>query len=47
MCGKPNTVPIKVRRPEWAGYLIRMSDNRTVRKHFWGNQKEKKQEDQN
>jgi hypothetical protein len=42
MCGKPNTVTIRVRRLEWAGYLIRMSDNRRVRKHFWGNQKEKK-----
>jgi hypothetical protein len=42
MCGKPNTVTITVRRLEWAGYLIRMSDDGTVRKHFWGNQKEKK-----
>jgi len=23
MCGKPNTVTIKVRRLEWVGYLIR------------------------
>jgi len=48
MCGKPNTVTIKVRRLEWAGYLIRMSNDRKVRKHLWGNQKEKKkQKDQN
>jgi len=46
MCGKPNSVTIKLRRLEWAGYLIRMSDDRTIRKYFWGEQK-KKQEDQN
>ena len=46
MCGKPNTVTIKVRRLERAGYLVKISDDRTVRKRFWGNQK-KKQKDQN
>jgi hypothetical protein len=36
---KPNIVTtIKVRRPEWAGHLVRMSDDRTVKKVFMGNQ---------
>jgi hypothetical protein len=40
MCGKQNTgTTIKVRRLEWAAYLVRMSDERTVRMYFWGNQK--------
>jgi hypothetical protein len=45
----PNTVTtIKVRRLEWAGHPVRLSDYRTVKKYFWGNQtEEEKQEDQN
>jgi hypothetical protein len=42
MCGKPSTLTIKVRRLEWAGYLIRISDGRTVRKRLRGKQKERK-----
>jgi hypothetical protein len=38
-CGKPNNVKIKVRRLEWAGCLIRISDDRKVIKHFWGKKK--------
>jgi hypothetical protein len=38
----------KLKRLEWAGHLLRMSDDRTERKHFWGSQmEEEKQEDQN
>jgi hypothetical protein len=44
----PNIVTtIKVRRLEWAGHLVRMSD-RTLKKYFLGNQMEEEmQEDQN
>jgi len=35
MYGKPNTVTIiKVQRLEWAGHLVRMSDDRMKRKVF-------------
>ena len=46
---KPNIVTtIQVRRLEWAGRLVRMSDERTVKKVFRVNQvEEEKQEDQN
>jgi hypothetical protein len=49
MCRKPNIVTtIDVRRLEWAGHVVRMSDYRTAKKYFWKNQmEEKKQEDQN
>jgi hypothetical protein len=30
----------KVRRLEWAGHLVRMSHDRTVKKYFWGKQME-------
>jgi hypothetical protein len=34
---KPNTVTtVKVRRLEWAGLLVRMSDDRTIKKVFQG-----------
>jgi hypothetical protein len=34
---KPNTVTtIKVKRLEWAGHLVRMSDDRTVKKVYLG-----------
>jgi hypothetical protein len=37
MYTKPNIVTtIKVRRLEWTGCLVRMSDNRTVKKAFSG-----------
>jgi hypothetical protein len=37
MCRKPNIVTtIKVRRLEWAGHVVRMSDDRTVKKVFMG-----------
>jgi hypothetical protein len=37
MYRKPNIVTtIKVRRLEWAGHLVRMSDDRTVKKVFLG-----------
>jgi hypothetical protein len=40
MCGKQNPVTtIKLRRLEWAGYLVRMSAERTVSKYFWGKKK--------
>jgi hypothetical protein len=35
MYRKPNIVTIKVRKLEWIGHLVRMSDNRTV-KYYWG-----------
>jgi hypothetical protein len=39
---------ISVRRLECAGHLVSISDDRTIRKYFWGNQMdEKKQEDEN
>jgi hypothetical protein len=46
---KPNIVTtIKVSRLEWAGHVVRMSDDRTVKKVFVGNQmEEEKQQDQN
>jgi hypothetical protein len=49
MYTKPNIVTtIKVRRLEWPGHLVRISDDSTVKKYFWGNQvEEEKQEDQN
>jgi hypothetical protein len=35
MCRKPNIVTrLKVRRLEWAGHVVRMSDDRTVKKVF-------------
>jgi hypothetical protein len=37
VCGKPNILTaIQVRRLEWAGLLVRMSENRTVKKVFLG-----------
>jgi hypothetical protein len=37
MCRKPNIVTtIKVRRLEWAGHVVRMSGDRTVKKLFLG-----------
>jgi hypothetical protein len=36
MYRKPNTVTIKVRSPEWACNLIRMSDDWTVKKVMLG-----------
>jgi hypothetical protein len=40
---KPNIVTtIKLRRQEWAGHLVRMSDNRTVKKVFFGETRWKK-----
>jgi hypothetical protein len=37
MYRKPSIVTtIKVRRLEWAGHLVRMSDDRTVKKVFLG-----------
>jgi hypothetical protein len=37
MCRKPNiATTIKVRRLEWAGHVVRMSDDRTVKKIFLG-----------
>jgi hypothetical protein len=37
MYRKPNIVTtIKARRLEWAGHLVRMSDDRTVKKVFLG-----------
>jgi len=34
---KPNIVTAtQVRRLEWAGHLVRKSDDRTVKKGFWG-----------
>ena len=37
MYRKPNIVTtIKVRRPEWAGHIVRMSDDRTLKKVFLG-----------
>jgi hypothetical protein len=49
MYRKPNIVTtMKVRRLEWAGHLVRMSDDRTIKTVFLGNQmEEEKQEDQN
>ena len=49
MCRKPNIVTtIKVGRLEWAGHVVRMSDDRTVKKVFVGKQMEvEKQLDQN
>jgi hypothetical protein len=47
MYRKPNIVTIKVRRLEWAGHVVRMFGDRTVKKVFLGNQMvEEKQEDQ-
>jgi hypothetical protein len=43
VCRKPNIVTtIKVRRLEWAGHLVRMSDDRTVKKMFLGETRWKK-----
>jgi hypothetical protein len=36
MYRKPNIVTTKVKRLEWAGHLVRMSDDRTVKKVFLG-----------
>jgi hypothetical protein len=37
MCRKPNIVTtIKVRKLQWAGHLVRMADDRTVKKVFLG-----------
>jgi predicted metalloprotease len=36
---------IKVRRLEWAGLLIGMSDDRSVRKYFLGNQMEEEKQE--
>jgi hypothetical protein len=37
MCRKPNiATTIKVRRLEWAGPVVRMSGDRTVKKIFLG-----------
>jgi hypothetical protein len=36
MYRKPNIVTIKVRRLEWAGLFVRMSDDRTIKKVFQG-----------
>jgi hypothetical protein len=36
MYTKPNIITIKVRRREWAGHLVRISDDRTVKKVFLG-----------
>jgi hypothetical protein len=37
MCRKPNIVTTrKVRRLEWAGHVVRMSNDRTVKKVFVG-----------
>jgi hypothetical protein len=49
MYRKQNIVTtIKVRRLEWAGHLVRMSDDRTVKKVFLGKPDgRKEQEDQN
>jgi hypothetical protein len=49
VCRKPNIVTtVKVRRLQWAGHVVRMSDDRTVKKVFVGNlMEEEKQEDQN
>jgi hypothetical protein len=49
MYTKPNIVTtIKVRRLEWAGQLVRISDDRTVKKVFMGKPDgRRKQEDQN
>jgi hypothetical protein len=36
-CRKPNILTtMQVRKLEWAGHLVRMSDNRTVKKVFLG-----------
>jgi hypothetical protein len=49
MYGKPNTVTIiEVQRLEWAGHLVRMSDDRMKRKVFLRKMDgEEKQVDQN
>jgi hypothetical protein len=49
MYRKPNIVTtIKVRRLQWAGLLVRISDDRIVKKVFLGKQmEEEEQEDQN
>jgi hypothetical protein len=37
MYRKPNTVTtVNVRRPEWAGHIVRVSDDRTLKKVFLG-----------
>jgi hypothetical protein len=44
MYRKPNIVrTIKVRRLEWAGHLVRMSDDRTVKKVVQGKRRCKKE----
>ena len=47
MYKKPTIVTqLKVRKLEWAGHVVRMSDNRTVKKVFLGKaEEEEKQED--
>jgi len=41
LCRKLNIVAtIKLRKLEWAGHLVRMAGERTVRTYFWGNQTE-------
>jgi hypothetical protein len=49
MYRKPNIVTtMKVRRLEWAGHVVRMSDDRAVKTEFVGKPDgRKKQEDQN
>ena len=49
MYGKPNTVTIiEVQRLEWAGHLVRMSDNSMKRNVFLRKMEgQEKQEDQN
>jgi hypothetical protein len=32
----PNIITVKVRRLEWAGHLVRLSNDRTVKKVFLG-----------
>jgi hypothetical protein len=36
LCRKPNIVKTVKVRQEWAGHLVRMSDDRTVKKVFLG-----------
>ena len=41
LCRKSNIVAtMKLRTLEWAGRLVRMADDRTVRTYLWGNQTE-------
>ena len=48
MYREPNIIANKSKKTRWADNLEGISDDRTVKKYYWGNQTEvEKQEDQN